>query len=369
MNKKKVVVSVTNDLATDQRVKRTIEVLRELEFEVCFVGRLLPASLPISEDYKTVRFKLWFTKGFLFYANYNIRLFLFLLFNRFDVYLSNDLDTLLPNYLIARLKRKSLVYDSHEYFTGVPEIQHRPKVKKVWQTIEKWTLPKVKSFITVNESIAKLYKADYGIEATVVRNISDSNLPNQIKTRKELNLPENKFILINQGAGINVDRGMEEIMEALPDLNNTILVLVGKGDVYPYLKEMAKDKGLEDKIIFVEPLPYLEMLQYTLNADCGLTLDKSTNLNYQYSLPNKLFDYVKCSIPILASDVVEVSSLVKRYALGEVVSNHDKSTLVNGIEQIREKGKDHYQKGLKQAAVENNWESERIKVKEIFTQL
>src|SRR5690606_1535603 len=132
---KKAVVSVTNDLVTDQRVMRTNEVLLQMGIEPTFVGRKLPESLDFKKNYPHRRFRLWFRKGFLFYANYNFRLFWYLLFHRFDVYISNDLDTLLPNFLVATIKRKPLIYDSHEYFTGVPEIQNRPLVKKVWTSL------------------------------------------------------------------------------------------------------------------------------------------------------------------------------------------------------------------------------------------
>ncbi len=363
---KKVVVSVTNDLVTDQRVKRSIEVLLELGFEVTFIGRQLPESLPIERPYKTVRFKLWFHKGFLFYANYNLRLFWFLLFREYDVYLSNDLDTLLPNFLVSRLRAKPLIYDSHEYFTGVPEIQHRPLVKGVWSFLETWLLPRANDFITVNQSIANLYYDDYGVVAEVVRNIADARLPGKRKSRAELGLPEDAFILINQGSGINTDRGMEEAFEALKQMDKVVLVLVGKGDVLPVLREKARDEGLENKVIFISPQPYLEMLQYTLNADCGLSLDKNTNLNYRYSLPNKIFDYVKCGLPVLVSDVVEVSSLVRKYKMGEVVSDHQPETIVAGLKQIRQNGKSFYEGGLQKAARENHWEEERKKLVEVF---
>ncbi|HBF20220.1 MAG TPA: glycosyltransferase [Cryomorphaceae bacterium] len=365
-NKKKVVVSVTNDLVTDQRVKRSIEVLQELGFEVCFVGRQLRESLPVEQPYKTVRFKLWFRKGFLFYANYNLRLFTFLIFRKFDLYLSNDLDTLLPNFLVSRMRAKPLVYDSHEYFTGVPEIQGRPVVKGIWSFLERWLLPKANDFITVNQSIASLYYDDYGVVAEVVRNISDSQLPEVHKTRAALGIPQDVYVLINQGSGINTDRGMEEAFEALKKMDHTILMLVGKGDVLPLLKEKARLEGLQEKVLFIPPQPYLEMLQYTLNADCGLSLDKDTNLNYRYSLPNKLFDYVKCHIPVLVSDVVEVSSVVRNYDIGEVIPDHSAASICEGIETIRKKGKAFYSPGLEKAARENNWDEERQKLVEIF---
>lgn len=364
---KKAVVSVTNDLATDQRVKRSIDVLLGLGFDVTFVGRELPSSMPIERSYTTRRFKLWFNKGFLFYANYNLRLFFFLLFKKYDLYLSNDLDTLLPNYLVSKWKNKPLVYDSHEYFTGVPELVNRPFKRKIWQTIEAFIFPKLKDLITVNDSIAALYRAEYNKELVVVRNISDSSLPDSIKSRKELCLPNDAFIMINQGAGINVERGMEEAIEALVLLPEKVfLLIVGNGDVLPTLKELVKAKELEGRVKFVPKQPYLEMLQYTINSDCGLSLDKPNSPNYQFSLPNKLFDYIKCGLPVVVSEVIEVKKVVDEYQIGEIIKSHNPQSIASSVLKMIEVGKVAYRKKLAKAAQENNWETEQKKLIEVF---
>ena len=127
---KKIIVSVTNDLITDQRVAKICDTLLELGYEVTLVGRKLKHSTKVNRKYNTKRFKLLFNKGALFYANYNIYLFLYLFFSRFDVLWSNDLDTLPANYLISKIKSKKIIFDSHEYFTEVPELIDRPTVKR-----------------------------------------------------------------------------------------------------------------------------------------------------------------------------------------------------------------------------------------------
>ena len=72
---------------------------------------------------------LLFNKGFLFYAEYNFRLFFLLLFSKKDILLSNDADTLLANFLASKLQNKKLVFDSHELFSEVPELVEKPFVK------------------------------------------------------------------------------------------------------------------------------------------------------------------------------------------------------------------------------------------------
>jgi len=367
---KQAVISVSNDLVTDQRVQRTIAVLMDKGYRVNFVGRELPNSSDFNPDYHYHRFKLIFHKGFLFYAQLNIWLFFYLLFKKpYDLYWSNDLDTLLPNYLIARIFRRPLIYDSHEYFCGVPEIQDRPLVKKVWQSLEATIFPKLKRTITVNESIADLYEQDYGIRPKVLRNIGDSYLPKVFKTRAELGLPSDVYLVVNQGAGINVDRGMEEFMEALAMLDAGVhLMIVGKGDVIPALKKRAQSPDLLGRVHFIDPMPYREMLHYTAAADLGISLDKDTNLNYRFSLPNKLFDYIKCGVPILCSEVVEVKRIVENFEIGKASAVEPKA-LKEALLDIRSRGKTAYAEKLKQAANANNWEQEKSVIEKLLSEI
>ncbi len=365
----RIIVSTSNDISTDNRVHKVCIELLALGYDVTWVGRQLPGSKPLNRPYKTKRFSLPFTKGALFYASLNIRLFFYLLFTKADVFLANDLDVLLPNFLASRLKRKKLVYDTHEYFLGVPEIQHNPLAKTVWTKIEQWIFPKLDYVFTVNQSIAKLYKKDYGKELMVFRNISIAPTITRWKTRKELNLPEDQFLFINQGSGINTDRGMEEALSAIAEIENAALLLVGSGDVIPALKKQVAQEQLSHKVIFVDRVPYAELMQYTHAANVGLSLDKDTNINYRYSLPNKLFDYIFCGIPVLCSNLIEVKSIVAHYNIGLIAKSHQKEKLKADMMQMMQKGKEVFKHGLALAKTELTWEKEKEVVVDFYTKL
>lgn len=361
---KKAVVSVINDLVTDQRVDRTCRALHKAGYEVLLVGRIKKDSPEINErPYQTKRFRLWWDKGPLFYAAYNLRLFFFLLFNHFDLYFSNDLDTLLPNFLVSRLKKKPILYDSHELFTETPEVIHRKFVKRTWELIEKSILPRLDIMITVNNSIAGIFHDRYGIGVKVVRNIPDRSKTehSRKKSRQDLGLPVDKKILILQGAGINIQRGAEELVEAMRYTNeNILLLIIGGGDVFEILKGMIIQYHLEEKVIIKGKLPYAELIQYTMNADLGLTLDKDTNLNYRFSLPNKIFDYIHAGIPVLASPLPELKAIIDKYGVGKTILTHEPRHISEKIEEMLgdPKNTEIWKLNLQRAALALNWENE-----------
>lgn len=368
---KKLAMSVTNDLVSDQRVHKIAMVLSELGFEITLIGRKLPSSTKLNRPYKTHRFKLLFNKKALFYMEYNIRLFFFLLFRRYDVLLANDLDTLLANFIVSRIKRNQIVYDSHEYFTEVPELLKRPKIRKIWLKIESFIFPKLKHVYTVNSSIAEIYNKKYKVDVKVVRNMAPELKDKSVKPEFAKKIKGDKKMLILQGAGINVDRGAEELIEAMQKLNNIILYIIGSGDVFEKLKHLTKSKNLENKITIIDRIPYKELIEYTKIADLALSLDKGTNPNYENSLPNKIFDYIQAQTPLLVSNRKHVAGLVKKYNVGMVISEVSPKHIAHAIKKLLEDDNllNEYRSNLPSAAKELSWENEMESLKEIYSPL
>jgi len=367
----RIIVSVTNDLVTDQRVHKTCTTLTDMNYEVILIGRKLPNSLAIQSTYKTIRMQLLFKKKFLFYAEYTIRLFFKLLFLKKDILLSNDLDTLLPNYLISKLFRKKLVYDSHELFTEILELTDRPRVQNIWLSIEKYIFPKLKNVYTVNNSIASFYHKKYQIEVKVIKNIAKRLTNTKINPALADKIKGNKKMIILQGAGINIDRGAEEAVKMMHYLDHVILYIIGSGDVIEDLKKLRSSLKLEDKVIIKNKMPYAELMEYTKIADLGLSLDKATNLNYDYSLPNKVFDYIQANTPLLVSNRKEVAQLVTENKIGVVVDNFDPEELAEAVNKLFSDQSQYqiWKENLVIAAKKFNWETESEKLKVIFENL
>ena len=366
---KRVIVSVINDLVTDQRVNKSCLTLQKMGYEVLLVGRKQRKSPPMDErPYASRRMRLLFEKGPLFYAEYNIRLFFFLLFHKANLLLSNDLDTSLPNFFVSKLKGIKMIYDSHEYFTETPELVDRPRVQKVWKRIEGYVVPRLKEMITVCDSIADLFHEKYGIVCHVVRNIPPrASLP-QKGERNALDLPDDKHLLVLQGSGINIQRGAEELVEAMQYLEDCFLMVIGGGDVLPTLKQMTSDLRLEDRVRFFPRMPYQQMMVYTQLAELGFVLDKDTNLNYRFCLPNKLFDFIQAGVPVVASNLVEVGKIIKKYDIGLFIPDHDPksiaATIRSGLDDDTQRAA--WQEGLARAAEDLCWENEQQALIEIY---
>ncbi len=360
---KKIIVSVTNDLAGDQRVHRICLTLKEMGFDVLLTGRRLPSSLPLAErNYPTRRMRLLFRKGPHFYAEYNIRLLLFLLFNRFNLVLANDLDTLPANFLAARIKRTPLVYDSHEFFTEVPELKGRIRIQRIWEWLEKKMVPRVDSAYTVCGSIAVIYSEKYHIPFEVVRNLP---LPS---VQPFSNLPgdEKPPVIIYQGA-LNMGRGLEQAIRSMQYLPEAKLILAGGGDLETYLHELVNRMHLSN-VEFTGRLPLEKLEPLTRSAHLGISVEEDLGLNYRYALPNKLFDYIRAQIPVVVSNLPEMEKVVTGYDIGMVTDSLDPEILASvfrqalGDEVLRGKWKVN----LAKAASELNWEKEKKVVKKIF---
>ena len=295
-----------------------------------------------------------FKGGPLFYSFFNFRLMATLLFVRNpSLFISNDLDTLPANFLAGRIRRVPVIYDSHELFTQVPELIHRPFVQSFWKWIERRILPKIKYAVTVSYSIATIYNKLYGTRFRVVRNV-----PERIVSLPMEKDHSRSQVIIYQGA-LNVGRGLELMINCMRYLENVRFVIAGRGDIEEELKNMVANGNLGDRVEFLGRMMPDELKPVTGSADLGISLEEDMGMNYRYALPNKLFDYIQSQIPVLCSKLPEMSRIVESYGIGIATAEKDPEKLAGIIRyMLKERSHGAWREALQTAALELCWENE-----------
>lgn len=355
---KRLIFTVTNDLNYDRRMIRACSSLVDSGYAVKIIGRKQTNSLPIiAQNYKQKRIRCVFEKGKAFYIEYNIKLFFYLLFQKFDGVCAVDLDTILPILFVSIIKRKKRFYDAHEYFTEVPELSDRPSTKAIWERIASFSIPKMSSCYTVSDSIATIFEEKYSTKFKVVRNMP---LLLPLKTAKNT-----EKVILYQGA-VNKGRGLEQLIEAVEDIDVQIII-AGYGDIHKKIKQQVNAKGDLFKIMLTGYLSPAQLNELTYKAYIGYNLLDPSSLSYYYSLSNKFFDYIHAGIPNISNSFPEYMKINEQFKVSHLVEFN--------VEEIRKaiiyllEDTDYYEE-LKNNCLKArnifNWQAEQQKLQQIY---
>ncbi|MGK0325060.1 MAG: glycosyltransferase involved in cell wall biosynthesis [Polaribacter sp.] len=330
MKNKKIFVAVTNDISTDYRVHKICNYLISKKYDVVVYGRILSNTINVKRDYKIIRKKHIFNNNFLFYAEFNIRLFFYLIFRKFDYILSNDLDTLPACFFASRIKSTDLVYDSHELFSEGPELQGRRFVQVFWRKLEDFFLPKVKKAYTVSQSIVEFYDDKYQNKMGLIRNIP---LKNDILEADEVFFPTTKRTILYQGV-LNPGRGLKPMIKALNFIEDLDLIIIGYGKVAEELKAFVLEEKMNERVHFLGRISRDKLFNYTKKATLGMVLEEPLGLSFTYSLPNKLFDYIHAEIPIIAGNLPEITRIIKEHKVGVIIDDYSPEKIALAIKNL-----------------------------------
>ena len=363
-----IILTVTNDLTYDQRMQRICTSLAAHGYTVELVGRQRPASVPLtSQPFAQKRLRCRFERGFAFYAEYNLRLFAYLLVARYDAVCSIDLDTLAAGCGATLLRRKKRVFDAHEYFTEVPEVVHRPVVRAFWGLVARLCLPFYRHAYTVGPALAEIFAEKYGLAFKVVRNTPqppprppvqggsrierDNTIITSIENIDDTDLHQPSptaelgqsppftgglgGAVLYQGA-LNAGRGLEAAIAAMQQVDNVQLWLAGEGDLSVELRQLAGQLGVQEKVHFLGFVRPEALKTHTAQAWLGLNLLENCGLSYYYSLANKYFDYVQAGVPVLTMDFPEYRALNAQHEVALLLDELSPARVAAAIRRLRD---------------------------------
>jgi glycosyltransferase involved in cell wall biosynthesis len=150
-------------------------------------------------------------------------------------------------------------------------------------------------------------------------------------------------------------QGLEWVLDAMPLINNAMLVIIGDGDIKQKLELHAKKLKIEDRTLFVGKVSAEKLYEYTSSADIGLCLLENKGLNYFYALPNRLFDYVHAGVPVLATRFPEIAAIVETYNTGTLIDHYEPVYLAKTINDMLTNpiNTDHFETVAKELCWEN----------------
>ncbi|MBB4806894.1 glycosyltransferase involved in cell wall biosynthesis [Chryseobacterium defluvii] len=358
--KKKIISSAFSNLYTDQRIEKVCRTLYKNGYQIELIGNNWGGSEEMERPYPFLRIPLKSESLKTAYFEFNWKLYheLKKKADQNTILHANDIDALLPNYLIAKKLNIPLVFDSHEIFSEMPAIQGKMS-QKLWRYLEKKIIPNIKFMITASGSYALWFQKKYEVSPVVIQ-----NAPGRIEVRSEI--PDNHpYIILYQGA-INPFRGIDKAILAMHHLDNTILKIAGDGPRKKEYEDLVIQENLQEKVQFLGKLKPEDLRKITVMADAGLSIEENGGDSYLYSLPNKVLDYIQARVPLIMADLPEMRNIKNQFDVGEIIKNHQPQVIAEVIQTVLHKGRKNYQEELERASGILCWENEEPKLLEVF---
>jgi glycosyltransferase involved in cell wall biosynthesis len=355
--------AVTNDTLADQRMNKICTALSDIGYKVVLIGVQKNRKLRPNKKYKTYLLPVFIKKGPGFYLEYNIRLFLFLLFNRWDIITGIDLDSIPACNLASLIKNKKLCFDAHEFYIHVPELDNKSIRKGIWWLIEKIFVRRLTLAYTVNDTLAAIFTERYNKSFSTIKNIPQIDHNLKAKTIKE----KDTYKLIYQGA-INKGRGLDIYIEAMDSLPQCSLVIYGNGDLEIEIKDLILNSSSKNRIKFEGFVPPEKLRKLTSLSDIGLNMLDPMSISYKYSLANRYFDYINAGLPSIHMDFPEYRNHEQKIQTSILLQGYTSDDMVTAVRKLIDNPNVYEQLSKNCLEVQSiyNWENESKKLIEMY---
>lgn len=301
-----------------------------------------------------------------FYLKFSLILSYRLLFTKAELIFAEDVYTLPFVVLFAKLKKAKVCYDSREIYAHIAGLSKRKNVQAFWKWIEKSFIKCVNVILTTGELDSIFIEKEYNLKGTIViRNLPlAKEISESFDFRDYFKLSKDKKILLYQGV-ILPGRGLSLIFDVMNYLKDCVLIILGDGEYREYYQTVVREKKLNDKVFFFGKIKQEELLKYTSGADIGLAIIENISLSYFYALPNKMFEYIYCGLPVIASNLPQMKAVIDGYQVGLTVNAENHEEIIDAINLLvnDEEQRNKFIANCRTASLELNWGNE---IKKLF---
>ena len=269
----------------------------------------------------------------------------------FDVIHCHDFDTLPLGLFLSRLRRKPVLYDSHDIYSLMVKKDVGELSNYIWR-VEKSLSTRADEIITTTEKWASLLSVGRAARARVVTNSPDTGVldgadPKEIRERHGLR----GFVMSYLGS-LEPGRFIEELVASAESLKGVTLAIGGNGTLRPIVERAASSN---QAVKFLGTLDTDEALKVTLASDLVVVMLDPTNPNYRESIPVKVLDAMASSRPVIISQGLDISKKIEEVGCGFVIPYNLEAfkdtipvarTFPNVLDEMGRKGREYYDKEL-----------------------
>ncbi len=281
-----------------------------------------------------------------------IKVFLEGLKTHYDVSHCHEPGSLLVCFILKVLKGNKMVYDAHEYYPElIAENVFFPKVvkKPIHFIVDKGELFLCKFceyIITVNESLRKRFARFENI--VVLYNVPSLDL----FPLKDVEIEQNTIVYAGY---VSRERGLDKLLKSLLDVRKAypdIFLLVAgyiqdTDEFKSEVKSFIDDNSLNGTVRITGWIPYADIVANIQKSMVGMILFQPIYYNNIIGLPNKLFEYMACGKPVIASDFPEIRAIVEEANCGILVDSSNIDDITKAIIWILNNPKEAQEMGYR----------------------
>ncbi|CUT01062.1 glycosyltransferase [Candidatus Chrysopegis kryptomonas] len=368
---KKILIIFLGNIAHDSRSLKLVKSVKNWGFQVEVICSVEPGEIAIKNpEIKYVKLKKW-SKAIFKIIEFYLKSFRLAINSHPDWVIASDLFALPIAWLVSFKKGTKLIYDSREFYSSLASTSKHKFKQNFIYIFEKFFASKSFIILTVNQSIKNFLSRKFKSKPIiVVRNLPTIADIGNREFRVNINLPDITLIYLGH---FHPGRGFQIYFDLLKKLQDegvkSKLLFIGKGELKEKLEKEIINRGLSESVIVTGPYsPNQSIKLPATTKPIGLCLIEPLSLSYIYSLPNKIFEYMKNSIPFVASDFPEIREIVEKYQVGVLANPQNFEEIYSSVKKLID---DTFlylklRENCRKALLELNWENEVKKLYEIL---
>ena len=239
---------------------------------------------------------------------------------------------------LGRRQRVPVVYDARDIYLDAGNLARLSgSMRWLVGRAERGWARRADRVITVNRPYAEVMAGRWRIdEPLIVMNCAhryEPPSPREHRFHDALGLDPATRVVVYQG-GFSRDRGIEQLIAAIPDVPDATLVLLGYGSLQGELERIAADPATGGRVRIMPAVPPTELLAWIASADVVAMPIQPTTLNHRLTTPNKLFEALAAGVPVVASDLPGMAPIVRETGCGLLVDPTDPKAIAAALRDV-----------------------------------